>query len=164
MTQPTSTQATAIADDVPDTIERSIDIDAPPERVWNLVSEPGWFINGGEIVEHVLEPLDDDRVLVHDATVGRFVIQTVRLDPPRYASFRWHSGEKLDGTPYDGPTTVVEFFISDRPGGASLRVVETGFATWTDDAIKRRQAFDNNSQGWEEELTEAKRVLEDGTR
>lgn len=163
MTQQANTPSTAV-DDVPDTIERSIDIDATAERVWNLVSEPGWFINSGEIVEHVLEQLDDDRVLVHDATVGRFAIRTVQLDPPRYASFRWESGEKLDGTPYEGPDTLVEFFISDRPGGVTLRVVETGFASWDTDAVTRRKEFDGNVEGWEAELAEAKRVLEDGTR
>lgn len=163
MTQPTTTRA-ATTDDVHDTIDRSVDIDAPAERVWNLVSEPGWFLNGGEIVEHVIERLDDNRVVVHDATVGRFVIQTLQLDPPRYASFRWESGQKPDGTPYDGPTTVVEFFLTDRTGGVTLRVVETGFATWDADAIKRREAFDGNSEGWVAELAEAKRVLEDGIR
>jgi uncharacterized protein YndB with AHSA1/START domain len=159
-----SKTAAVTADEVPDTIERSIDIDASAERVWDLVSEPGWFINSGEIVGHVIEPIDDERVIVHDKNVGRFVIKTLRLDPPRYASFTWETGEELDGTPYDGPTTVVEFFVNERPGGATLRVVESGFAAWGDDAIKRRKAFDENSRGWQEELAEAKRVLEDGTR
>ncbi len=161
MTEPTRTSA---VDDVPDTIERSIDIDAPAERVWDLVSEPGWFINSGQIVEHVIERLDDNRVVVHDGTVGRFVVKTDKLDPPHYAAFRWESGAKPDGEHYDMPNTVVEFFISDRTGGVTLRVVESGFAAWGEDTVKRRKAFDENSQGWEEELAEAKRVLEDGTR
>lgn len=163
MPQPTGTSTTDI-ENVPDTIERSIDIDAPAESVWDLVSEPGWFINGGQIVEHVIERLDDHRAVVHDETVGRFTVETVQLDPPRYASYRWESGEKLDGTAYEMPSTLVEFFISDRAGGVTLRVVESGFASWDADTVKRRRSFDENSEGWEAELAEAKRVLEDGSR
>lgn len=162
MTQ--SDRTSTVVDNVPDTIERSIDIDAPAERVWELVSEPGWFINGGQIVEHVIERIDDDRAIVHDATAGRFVVKTMQLDPPRYASFHWESGEKPDGTPYDMPNTIVEFFIDDRTDGVTLRVVESGFAAWGEDTIKRRKAFDDNCEGWEAELAAAKRVLEDGTR
>ena len=39
---------------IPDTIEREILINAPMERVWALVSEPGWFINAGQIRAHGL--------------------------------------------------------------------------------------------------------------
>ncbi|MCL1872409.1 MAG: ATPase [Promicromonosporaceae bacterium] len=147
---------------VPDAIERTVDIDAPVERVWTLVSQPGWFINGGQIVEHVIERVSDDVVVVHDATVGRFRIQTVRLEPPTYAAFRWEAGERLDGDPYDGPTTLVEFFLAERPGGATVRVVESGFAGWGDDEARRRKAFDDNTEGWELEFAEAKRLLEQG--
>ena len=30
-----------------DRIDRSIEIDAPAERVWDLVTRPGWWINEG---------------------------------------------------------------------------------------------------------------------
>ena len=32
-----------------DRIARRIDIDAPAERVWELVVRPGWYINDGEV-------------------------------------------------------------------------------------------------------------------
>ena len=39
--------------------ERQIDIDATAERVWALVSTPGWWINDGTIVEHLIERRGD---------------------------------------------------------------------------------------------------------
>lgn len=32
-----------------DRIDRSIDIDAPAGRVWDLVARPGWWINEGDV-------------------------------------------------------------------------------------------------------------------
>lgn len=158
--QQSTTAGSTPSSGVPDAIERSIDIDAPVARVWTLASEPGWFINGGQIVDHVIERVDDDVVIVHDAQVGRFRVRTVRLDPPSYAAFRWEAGESLDGSPYAGPTTLVELFVVARLGGATLRVVESGFAAWGADDVARRRAFDENSRGWDEELALAKAHLE----
>lgn len=39
-----------------DRIERSIWIAADADRVWQLVSEPGWWVNDGRITEHRVEP------------------------------------------------------------------------------------------------------------
>ena len=41
--------------DIPNTIERHIEIAAPIHRVWALGSEPDWWINEGEIRQHQLE-------------------------------------------------------------------------------------------------------------
>ncbi|MFD9663074.1 hypothetical protein ACFWAY_15825 [Rhodococcus sp. NPDC059968] len=38
----------SVPDSSQDRIEREIQIDAPIERVFRLVSEPGWFIGDGE--------------------------------------------------------------------------------------------------------------------
>ena len=63
--------------DTTDRIERQIDIDAPAERVWRLVSEPGWWINNGTIVEHKIERVGDLDI-VHDPDHGEFPIRTER--------------------------------------------------------------------------------------
>jgi len=44
---------------VPDSIERSIDISADAERVFALVSRPGWWINEGAVVENIVETVGD---------------------------------------------------------------------------------------------------------
>jgi uncharacterized protein YndB with AHSA1/START domain len=145
---------------VPDAIERSIDIDAPAERVWGLISEPGWYINEGEIRPHRIERVDDDLVVVHDEKHGAFPIRTVALDPPRYAAFRWEAGHgSPEGAP-SGATTLIEFWLVERAGGVTLRVVESGFATFGDDEAARRVAFEENSEGWATELEAARRHLE----
>jgi uncharacterized protein YndB with AHSA1/START domain len=141
--------------DTADRIERKIDIDAPAERVWKLVSEPGWWINNGTIVEHKIERVGDLDI-VHDPDHGEFPIRTERLDPPRYAAFRWmadredHSGS--------GSHTLTEFWIDDRAGGEgiTLRVVESGFSTLDISAEERRKRVEENTEGWEMELAAAR--------
>lgn len=145
---------------VPDAIERSIDIDATAERVWELVSEPGWYINDGEVRPHRIERAGEDLVVVHDEKHGPFPIRTVALDPPRYAAFRWEAGHGSSDGSTLGPTTLVEFWVVERPGGVTLRVVESGFAAFGDDAAARRVAFDENAEGWSLELEAARRHLE----
>ena len=114
-----------------DRIERHIDIDADAERVWGLVSRPGWWINEGEILSNqAVEQRGDDHLVSH-AVYGDFRIRTELLDPPRYAAFRWLPQES-DDVPSDA-TTLVEFRIEDRAGGVRLSVVESGFSTLSDD-------------------------------
>lgn len=141
-------------DTAQDTIERSIDIDAPVGRVWSIVSVPGWWINAGTIVAHRIEEREDGMSVVHDDGHGAFMIETERLDPPRYAAFRWHGREGEDD-----PPTRTEFWITDRPGGGvSLRVVESGLAAI--DPERRDAYVKENVEGWELELAAAKAVAE----
>ncbi|SDR74908.1 SRPBCC domain-containing protein [Microterricola viridarii] len=144
-----------------DSIERSIEIDASAERVWALIAEPGWYINTGTVVEHEIRQ-EDGYVVVIDPTYGEFPLRTVALEPPRYAAFRWFNLEGVDRSGSDATeaTTLVEFWISERPGGVTLRVLETGFAALPVDAAKRRAALENNTEGWEVELDAAKAHLE----
>jgi len=129
-----------------DTIERQIDIDASAERVWLLVSEPGWWINDGVLVEHTITHHDDHDVVV-DEVHGPFRIRTELLEPPRHAAFRWLGDEDA--------STLVRFWIDDRPsGGVTLRVVETGFTTYPEH--ERKQRHEDNVEGWEQELAIAR--------
>lgn len=134
-----------------DRIEKSIEIAAPAERVWGLVSEPGWFINDGEYRAHDIER-DGDVSLVKDPVHGDFAILTVALDAPRHAAFRWVG----DGA----GRTLVEFFVEEHDGGIRLRVVESGFASLPGSDVDRRAAYDGNSQGWDVELEVARAMCE----
>ncbi len=138
---------------VADRIERSIDIDATAERVWELVSRPGWWINEGTVVDNTVEDRGD-HVLVRHASYGEFRLQVVQLDPPSYAAFRWSSGERDDGTQ---PPTLVEFTIEPRAGGVTLRVVESGFAGLSPD--RRESTCRENDEGWASELAAARAFL-----
>ncbi|AEF41396.1 SRPBCC family protein [Hoyosella subflava] len=139
-----------------DRIERQIDIAAPASRVWTLISEPGWFINDGVIVEHQIDQNGDVSV-VHDPVHGAFSFQTVELVEPRYAAFRWLGG--------DAGSTLVEFWIDERnDGSVSLRVAESGFSTLTVSEEERRRKIDDNTEGWETELAAARSYLTPSVR
>ncbi|MCD2118407.1 MULTISPECIES: SRPBCC family protein [Rhodococcus] len=141
-----------------DRIERDITIDAPVDRVWTLVAEPGWYINDNEWTEHRLEH-DGDLTTVHDPVHGAFVFRTVTLDEPHYAAFRWLA----DHTDPDSPSTLVEFRLTALDTDTTeLRVTETGFDSLPGDASERRTRFEENSRGWTTELEIAKHHLEKG--
>jgi uncharacterized protein YndB with AHSA1/START domain len=137
-----------------DAIERSIDIDAPPERVWDLISIPGWWINEGEYREHVIEHVDGID-LVTDPVHGVFAIVTQKLDAPRYAAFRWL--DDRDHRSPDAPGTTTEFWIDDRENGVTLRVRESGFMSLGKSQEEVRKRIDDNTEGWAKELEVARK-------
>ncbi|MFD7295405.1 ATPase [Streptomyces sp. NPDC059897] len=156
----THTAATHTAADLAelDRIARRIDIDAPAERVWELVVRPGWYINDGAV-----EPEPDihyvgEVAVVRHASLGEFRFRTVEVDKPRYAAFRWI------GTPSRNESTastLVEFWIDERPeGGVTLRVVESGFSGLADDPAAWLKEREGNDKGWLTELAAAKAFVE----
>ncbi|KRF17331.1 hypothetical protein ASG90_08540 [Nocardioides sp. Soil797] len=136
-----------------DRIERSIDIDATADKVWDLIRRPGWWINEGEVDPDVEVRKDgDDDLLIHPR-FGEFRLRTLVVDAPRRLVYRWIDGE-------DEPGTRVEFTIDSRSrGGVTLTVVETGFTLLGkshDDVVKH---VEGNTAGWESELDAARRFV-----
>lgn len=165
MTGPAASDPTAptalTTEDVPDEIVRSIAIAAPAERVFGLVSEPGWFINDGARREHELTDLGGGRTRVLDPVHGAFVIETVTLEAPHRAVFRWLGGEgEGEAGDAESASTTVEFTISPHGDGVELTVRESGFASLPGDAATRRRRFEENTDGWIEELGVARAVCE----
>lgn len=148
-------------DDGDDRIEREIVIDAPRRRVWELVSVPGWWINDGEIVAHLIEA-HHGCVVVHDRSHGAFAIRLVESRPEEYVAFRWGSGPDPEKDLDAGRSTLVEFFLeSASDDGLILRVVESGFAELETSARARRLMVDERTAGWVVELRAAGRHAED---
>ena len=144
---------------VPDSIERSIDITADAERVFALVSRPGWWINEGTVVENIVETVGDVSTVTH-AKYGEFRIRTVESRPPRYVSFRWLGGDQANEE-LDAPGTLVEFWVEEKQaGGVTLRVLESGFSTLPVTEEQRRKNVEDNTKGWEEELAAARAFFE----
>ena len=139
-----------------DSIARRIDIDAPAERVWDLVVRPGWYINDGTVDAEPDLRYEGDVAVVTLAGKGEFRFRTVRLDKPRHAAFRWL------GTPFRAVSegTLVEFWIDERPGGVTLRVLESGFSTLSDDPATWLREREGNERGWAEELAAARAFVE----
>ncbi len=143
-------------DETPDRVERQVDIAAPPERVWELVTRPGWMINDGAIIDHEVER-DGDVDVVHDTVHGTFRIRAERLEPHSYAAFRWLAGEG-EGS------TLMEFWIEERDaGGVTLRVAESGFSTLSGSEADRRRLLEETISGWELELSAARSYLDPAT-
>lgn len=145
-----------------DSIRRQIDIDASAEKVWSLITRPGWYVNDGTVLDDPdtrVETADDgtEVAVVTHPTMGEFRFRTIELDEPRYAAFRWL------GTPYRDATegTLVEFRIEENPaGGVTLEVLESGFSTLSEDPAVWLKEREGNDNGWAEELEAAKTYVE----
>lgn len=147
--------------EIPDSIERSIDIDASQERVYQLVSRPGWWINEGAVTDNQVVTDGDVSTVTH-AKYGAFRIRTVEQDPPRYVSFRWLGGDRANEALEAVPGTLVEFRIEQRAGGVTLRVLESGFSALPVSDEARRKNVEANTTGWEQELEAARAFVEAG--
>jgi uncharacterized protein YndB with AHSA1/START domain len=132
-----------------DTIERSIAITAPLERVWELVTEPGWWVPTDVPIEADRTP---GAVVVRESEKwGRFPVEVVELRPMSYAAFRWSPTFPGDDLA-PGRTTLIEFTVTATAGGVAVSVVESGFAKLdAPDAVKA-QGIESNSDGWTQQL------------
>lgn len=132
-----------------DRIEQEITINASLDRVWELVTEPGWWVPTQ--VEGEIDRTPGHVTVRESAKWGRFPVEVVRLDPQTYAAFRWASqfpGEELA----PGKTTLVEFFVNPIADGVTVRVVESGFVTLDATEAVRTSGIEDNTEGWREEL------------
>ncbi len=132
-----------------DSIEQEITISAPLDRVWELVSEPGWWVPSNVVVPVVHTP--GHQVVRESVQWGRFPVEVVRVEPKTYAAFRWASqapGAEL--TPRN--TTLVEFRVEPAGDAVRVTVVESGFAALDAPADVRDQAWKSNTGGWQEEM------------
>ena len=136
-----------------DRIERSIDIDASAEKVFALVQRPGWWINEGDVDEEPSLRREGEYDVLTHPKYGEFRLQTLESDPPRYVSFHW-----VDNVAPEAGTTV-QFWVEDRPGGVTLRVVESGFGSLKKDRAAIDHQIEENTQGWEMELAAARRFV-----
>ena len=127
---------------VQDKIEREIIIDAPLERVWALVSEPGWWIGDGDR-SCQRRSKEGDLDIIEDPRYGRFPLQTVAIEPLRYISFRWVMESAKEGEPVPA-TTLVEFWVETDERGTRVVVVESGFASLPN----AEAALADNTEGW----------------
>lgn len=133
-----------------DTIERSIAIAAPLERVWELVTEPGWWVPSDVPVEADRTP---GHVVVRESEKwGRFPVEVVDLRPMSYAAFRWSStfpGDELVA----GRTTLIEFELTAADNGVRVSVTESGFSRLDASEETKAKGIESNSGGWTAELS-----------
>jgi uncharacterized protein YndB with AHSA1/START domain len=142
-----------------DSIEREILIEASPEVVWGVITEPEqisrWFSDAADVEGRAgadgtltWRPGGRGGPKDHDATVP---IRVVEAEPFRRFSFRWNHPE--GAAPDETNSALVEFSLFEEAGGTRLRVVESGIDAVTSDEDEARYRADHE-HGWEKHLGE----------
>jgi uncharacterized protein YndB with AHSA1/START domain len=138
-----------------DRIEREVVIDAPVERVWELVTQAEhlgrWFGDAGAEVD--LRP--GGAMALHWSEHGEARGRIEAVEPTRIFAFRWAPFKDPGGLdPTDGNSTRVEFTLSAEGDGTRLRVVESGFEMLDSSKEQRARNLEGNTEGWRMELDE----------
>jgi uncharacterized protein YndB with AHSA1/START domain len=133
-----------------DRIEREIEIDAPIDVVWAVITEPehitSWFTDS---VELDVRPGAEGRFGWDvKATNRTFVVnvQVERLDPPHFFSFRWNYPDGAEPTETNAP--LVEFSLEAQGDATRLRLVESGLEAIARSDEDKQTYFTEHSSGW----------------
>jgi uncharacterized protein YndB with AHSA1/START domain len=136
---------------IPERIEREVLIDAPPQTVWEVITQPehiaGWFSHVADID---LRPGGELTLTWegHGTAHGRVEV----VEPPSVFAFRWVRTDVGEFRAEN--STLVEFSLHPDGDGTRLRVVESGFRDIdASDDDKARYAGENR-RGWKLELSE----------
>lgn len=140
-----------------DAIEREIFIGTDIDHVWSLVSKAGFWV--GDTLHFDAEAHEGETITIETEQYGRFPVRVDRLDPPRYAAYRWASGyPNADLT--DTNSTLVEFTLVEHAGGVMLRLRESGFATLDGSDDFRAARWNDNTGGWTLQLDRLRAVCD----
>jgi uncharacterized protein YndB with AHSA1/START domain len=133
-----------------DRIEKTVDLKAPPSRVWRALTDSKefgeWFrvafdapfVVGQKAQGRILHP-------GYEHLTWKAVIAAI--EPERYFAFRWHPYAVDPKHDYsDEPMTLIEFRLSEIAGGTRLSIVESGFENLP--PHRREESFPRNSEGW----------------
>jgi uncharacterized protein YndB with AHSA1/START domain len=131
-------------------IERDTMIAAPLERVWTLVSEPGFWVADKASLPGTAAR-EGESMVARNAEHGDFPVSVQTVAPPTYLAYRWASAFPGQALRADN-STLVEFTLTRDGDRTRLRVVESGFAALAGSEELRRQAMQDNSGGWPQEL------------
>ncbi|WEX77594.1 SRPBCC family protein [Sinorhizobium numidicum] len=144
-----------------DRIEKSIELNAPIEKVWRALTDYDAF---GEWFRVKLE----GPFVVGEVTTGRitypgheglkWVSVTERMDAPRLFSFRWPHPADPNADSSTEPSTLVEFHLKPTPTGTHLTIIESGFENLPED--QRMEALRGNEGGWEIQTGNIKAYVE----
>src|SRR5215218_6075192 len=135
-----------------DRIERHVQIAAPVERVWELITSAEhvgrWFADAGAEID--LRP--GGALTLSWREHGTFHGRVEAVEPPRRFAYRWLSKIGSQAEPTPGNSTLTEFTLAAEGGGTRVAVVESGFDTLDGDAAERAAALASHIEGWAAEL------------
>ncbi|MDX6470100.1 MAG: hypothetical protein QOF75_1903 [Gaiellaceae bacterium] len=137
-----------------DRIEREIQIDAPIDVVWAVVTEPEhiatWFSDEAEID---LRPGGDGRLVWQLKATNRAMAVNLRVErhePPHAFSFRWNHPDGVE--PTESNAALVEFSLEADGESTRLRLVESGLETLESTDAEKESYFAEHSNGWDKHL------------
>jgi uncharacterized protein YndB with AHSA1/START domain len=139
-----------------DSFERDILIEAGPEVVWGVITEPEqisrWFSDeagvegrAGAVGTLTWKPGGRGGRRDSELTVP---IRVVEAEPFRRFSFRWSQPE--GAVPDEDNSALVEFSLVQEAGGTRLRVIDAV----THDEQGKARYMEDHEHGWERHLGE----------
>lgn len=132
------------------TIERELHIDASPEVVFDVVSNPehvkAWWPDDAD---YPVVPGGNGRIAFGDPNAGGDWVQFTVVDaiPYRLFSFRWTHEEGQTAAP--GNSYLVVFELEPAGTGTRLRMTETGFRERGWDEAKVAAEHAEHVAGWD---------------
>ena len=130
-----------------DTIERSITVESPIDRVWEALTAAEhlaqWF---GDSAEVDLRPGGLMRIGWSEYDVIAACVVD-RVEHPTVFSYRWEAGTTDDGTVWE---TTVTFTLEEAAGQTTITVVESGLAALPEELYDK--TIEENTSGWKAEL------------
>jgi uncharacterized protein YndB with AHSA1/START domain len=143
-----------------DSLEREILIEATPEIVWGVITEPEqisrWFSDEADLESRpgadgtlTWRPGGRGGEKELDTVVSIRVVEAV---PFRLFSFRWNHPQDAEPDPEN--SALVKFSLIEEAGGTRLRVLESGIGAVTHDATGEARYRAEHERGWEKHLGE----------
>ncbi|NBH05818.1 SRPBCC domain-containing protein [Amycolatopsis sp. SID8362] len=127
------------------TLERELHIDATPDVVFDVVSNPEhvreWW---PDEAEYPVEPGGEGHIAFDGHPVRFTVVDAI---PPKLFSFRWTHAEGETAAP--GNSFLVVFELEPAGTGTRLRMTETGFRERGWDEAKIAAEYADHESGWD---------------
>jgi uncharacterized protein YndB with AHSA1/START domain len=137
-----------------DRIEREIEIEAPIDVVWAVLTEPGhiasWFTDEAQLDAR---PGGDGRFVFRERATSRpstVDLRVEEVDPPRFFSFRWAHPQGAE--PDETNSLLVQFSLQAAGDATRLRLVETGFDRLERPEAERERHNAEHQTGWDVHL------------
>lgn len=131
-----------------DSIERTILIAAPIERVWDIVTTPEhigrWFGDAGA-------ERQGDVIKMRWEEYGEAELRVVRSEAPTAFAYRWDANVAGIGD------TLVEFTLATEGDRTRVTVVESGWTQLRTSAEEQARLREGNVRGWESEMGDLER-------
>lgn len=144
-------------------IEKSIELNAPVERVWRALTDSRefgtWFLAAID-GPFAAGAMSKGRMTYPGFEHMPWEARIEAMEEPSYFAFSWppYYGEEVAEDTSGDPWTLVEFRLEPIAAGTRLSIVESGFDKLP--PARGPLAFRGNERGWEEQLGNIKRHVE----